>query len=310
MKYKPYPLNCDNKTVMLTLSVMIKKLIILCLPFLLICCTNSSQEKVIQNQTDSVLIQDNEVIYENPMDSALVDSLEAIKLGINLWPKGKYNEQKQNIKLKRQEFFDDYQNANDSAKSRIIEEAGNYLFDNLLNKIIPFWYKMPWNLSGYSNIPQEGTVGCSYFISNTLLACGFNLNRYRLGQTDPIAGSRSLTFTDSVVKYRNDGSMENLAKIILKNHPEGIYIIGLDIHVGYLLIYKSKLYFIHSAYYYPNVVCIEFFEKSVGIQSSTTYYITPITNNKKLVEKWITNEFIFIQKPVYMKVDEVRWNKQ
>jgi hypothetical protein len=289
---------------------MINKSFFLFMPLFMVCCTNSSQERVIQNQTDSIQIQTVNEVYENPMDSALVDSLEAIKIKINLWSTGDYNEQKQKIKLKRQEFATAFQNANDSAKSKIIEEAGNYLFDNLLNKIIPYWYKMPWDLSGYSNIPQEGTVGCSYFISNTLLACGFNLNRYRLAQTDPIAGSRSLTFTDSLVKYRNGGSMEDLSKKILKNHPEGLYIIGLDIHVGYLLIYKSKLYFIHSAYYYPNGVCLEYFEKSIGIQSSTTYYITPITTNKKLIEKWITNEFIFIQKPVYMKVDEVRWNKQ
>ena len=55
---------------------------------------------------------------------------------------------------------------------------------------------------------------------------------------------------------------------------------------------------------------MEYFEKSVGICSSMNYYITPVTTNKKLIEKWILGEFIYIQKPVYMKVDELRWNKQ
>jgi hypothetical protein len=113
-----------------------------------------------------------------------------------------------------------------------------------------------------------------------------------------------------VIQYIAEPSVYDLARKILNNHPEGIYIIGLDDHIGYLLIYKGKLYFIHSAYYYPNVVCMEYFEKSAAIIGSNQYYITPLSTNQKLMEKWITNEFIYIQKPLYMKVDEARWNKQ
>jgi hypothetical protein len=275
---------------------------------LILSCSNTSQQQV--SKKDTIQMADSVIIPLDNKDSALVDSLTALKLEIKLWAEGDYNKAKQKIKEKREQFFTAFKNTNDTTKAKILDDAGSYLFDNLLNKIIPFWYHTPWNLSGYSDFPQEGTVGCSYFISNTLVACGFNLNRYRLAQTDPIAGSRSLTFTDSVVKYRNDGNIEHLNQKILKNHSDGLYIIGLDIHIGYLLIYKSKLYFIHSAYYYPNRVCMEYFEKSPGISSSSTFCITPITNNKKLIEKWILNELIFIQKPVYMKVDENRWNKQ
>jgi hypothetical protein len=55
---------------------------------------------------------------------------------------------------------------------------------------------------------------------------------------------------------------------------------------------------------------MEYFEKSTGIYASSNYYLTPVTNNKILIEKWILNDSIFIQKPVYMKVDETKWNKQ
>jgi len=246
----------------------------------------------------------------NSRDSSIVDSLEALKISIKLWSEGDYKSCKNKIKEKRKAYYANYQQRNDSAKTLIVREAGNYLFENLLNRIIPFWYGMPWCLSGYSNIPQEGTVGCSYFISNTLVDCGFNLNRFRLAQTDPIAGSRSLTFEDSTIQYSAELSVYDLARKIRNNHPEGIYIIGLDDHIGYLLIYKGKLYFIHSAYYYPNVVCMEYFEKSPAIIGSKNYYLTPISTNHILIEKWILNEFIYIQKPVYMKVDETRWNKQ
>jgi hypothetical protein len=255
-------------------------------------------------------IKDSIILTENLKDTALVDSLSSFKLGITLSPQSNYNDLKKQVNRKRLEFYSSYQKSNDSAKAKLIEEAGNYIFDQLLNKIIPFWYKTSWCLSGYSNIPREGTVGCSYFVSNTLVACGFKLNRYRLAQTDPIAGSRSLTFSDSLIQFKQTGSLAVLANEILKKHGDGLYIIGLDTHTGYLLIHQSKLYFIHSAYYYPNAVCLEYFEKSIGILGSTNYYLTPITSNKKLLEKWILNDSIFIQKPVYLKVDETRWNKQ
>jgi hypothetical protein len=117
-------------------------------------------------------------------------------------------------------------------------------------------------------------------------------------------------FADTVIQYQNSGNISDLSKTLLKNHPEGLYIIGLDIHIGYLLIYQSALYFIHSSYYPPNVVCMEYFEKSPGINASSNFYIIPLSTNKKLIQKWIQNEFIFIQKPVYMHVDEKWWNKQ
>jgi len=271
-------------------------------------CNNANQTNAFLN--DTVIVPDSIIDTEIQIDTILIDSTYASKIGIKLWPEGDYNQLKKQIKVKRQEFYNSYLKADDNLKEKILQEAGNYLFDNLLNKIIPFWYNTPWCLSGYSNIPQDGTVGCSYFVSNTLLACGFNLNRYRLAQTDPIAGSRSLTFSDSVVNYIRNDSIEKVASNILKNHTEGLYIVGLDMHVGYLLIYKSKLYFIHSAYYPPNVVCMERFEKATGILGSSNYYITPITSNRKLLEKWILNEFIYIQKPLYMPVDETRWDKQ
>jgi hypothetical protein len=278
------------------------------LGLLLFSCTNAGQGQV--STSDTIIEYDSLPTEIIDMDSALVDSISAIQSGLKLWPEGNYNEWKKKISEKRNEFYNQYQNSEDTSKAKILDEASKYLFDNLLNNIIPFWYQTMWNISGYSNLPNQGTVGCSYFVSNTLVASGFNLNRFRLAQTDPIATSHSLTFSDSVIHYLNSGLISNLTKTILKNHQEGLYIIGLDIHIGYLLIYKSKLYFIHSAYYYPNMVCMEYFEKSPGINWSNNYYITPITSNKKLIEKWITKEFIYIQKPVNMPVDPKWWDKQ
>jgi hypothetical protein len=271
-------------------------------------CNTHSQETLVS--ADSLQFTDKLPAIEDDPDSATIDSISAVSLGLKLWPSGNYETLKKQIATKRAYFQAEWQKTNDSAKAKLIEQAGNFLFENLLNQIIPFWYGMPWDLSGYSNVPQKGTVGCSYFVSNTLVACGFNLNRYRLAQTDPIAGSQSLSFNDSVIHFTNEGDMEKLSKTILGHFRDGLYLIGLDIHVGYLLIYGSNLYFIHSSYYPPKIVCMEYFEKSYGISSSMNYYITPITNNSQLLEKWISREFIYIRKPVYQKVNKEWWDKQ
>lgn len=249
------------------------------------CQNNASPDKVLYNDTtkSTNLIEKKDTI----LPTIILDSINALKYNIKTYPTGNYNRLKSSVKSKRMSLSERYKNADDSIKHFIIKEAGEYIYETLLNKIIPHWYGMTWDFSGYSAIPQEGTVGCSYFVSNTLLHCGFNLNRYRLAQADATTIARSIQTNSDIITLRNKNQIE-LIKYIKKKLKEGMYIIGLDCHVGYILYRKGKVFFIHSSYMFPVEIVIEKAEYSKALESGI-YVLGNLTENKILITKWLNN---------------------
>ncbi len=266
--------------------------------FLLSACNQSGANKKETTNLDSiknVIITDSlndieDISYENydySQDIIILDSVELLKWNIDKNPQGVYNQIKNSVKKKKQELSLAYASGNDSIKKIIIKEAENYIYETLLNKIIPHWYGMSWDISGYSAVPQEGTVGCSYFVSNTLLHMGFNLNRYKIAQADATTIARSLQTNNDLI-ILNNKTPEYLVDYVKTNLTEGIYTIGLSCHVGYLLYRNGQVFFIHSNYYLPTVIMIEKAMDSSALVSSI-YIIGKITTNETTIIKWLTN---------------------
>lgn len=218
--------------------------------------------------------------------------IDGDKFGINLNPEDNYKILKYSIKTEREKLKQKYLSAvNQTEKDKIIEEAGNYISETLVNKIFPFWYGMPWDMAGYSEIPNDGEVGCSYFVSNTMKHCGFKVNRYRLAQQNTKNIALSVQTNDSILILDSNSDINTIKNYFLENKKEGLYYVGLDSHVGYLLYKMGEVFFIQSNYAEPVEVLIEYSEKS-DVFLSNKYYISDIQHNNPLIIKWLLNKEI------------------
>lgn len=172
-------------------------------------------------------------------------------------------------------------------KKKVIEKAQLEIKSILIDQIIPNWYGTKWSFEGHTEIPKSGNIACGYFVSTTLRDAGFKLNRFKLAQLNPLEEAKSISCGETITTIKNSSLTE------LKKHfltlKDGIYFIGLDFHVGYILKEKQNVYIIHSNYINKQGVVKENIEKSKAA-SSTTYYIVPISTNQKLLKKWILNE--------------------
>ena len=257
------------------------------------CKNNNNAKKPINYQSDTI----DTIVYEE-IDTMQygqfiviqLDSIEASKYNINMTPGDNYKSLKWSIKSKRNQFYERYSTTPDSLKDAIASEAQEYFYETLLNKIFPYWYGMTWDMSGYSQIPQDGTVGCSYFVTNTLLHAVLKLNRYRLAQCDATTTARSLQTNNDIIIFRNT-TTEEFIEYVKNQLPEGIYTLGLPMHIGFLLHRENNVFFIHSSYIDPVTIVIERAEVSRAFWSSF-YIIGEITTNKELIKKWIINDTI------------------
>lgn len=258
----------------------------------LFACTNSARKPT--NETDSITLVSDSLPEDDSLFLELVPKLiDTANFAFQLEPKGNYAKIKAQIETERVRLSQMYLSKTDSAwQKQLLDSARNFITSSLVNKIIPHWYGMPWSFSGYSAIPQKGEVGCSYFVSNTLLHAGFNVNRYKLAQQGPMNEAKSID--TAFVTYFNEEAFSGneinkaIVKKIVKENKDGLYFVGLSSHVGYLLINEGELYYIHSNYGRVEVM-LEYAETSNEFIDSQ-YFIAKVTHNDRLIRKWLLNE--------------------
>ena len=173
-----------------------------------------------------------------------------------------------------------------------IDSVSKYFETQLINTVIPAWYGTKWDYEGYSNTPQEGEIACGYFVSTTLKHIGVNLNRYKLAQQYSLKAVQTLAHSDSIYKFNHNTSNSITELNSFKKLQDGLYVVGLSNHIGYLLIRNNTPFFIHSTFLEPTAVCIEYAKESAAFEMSSIYYITSISKNKDLMLKWLNNTFI------------------
>lgn len=209
--------------------------------------------------------------------------IDSVKLNFNLKAKGNYASLLESIKTDKLYFNALYKNKPTEA----IDSASSYLNSKLINEIVPHWYGTPWDFNGHTNIPNDGEIACGYFVSTTLKHLGFNLNRYKMAQQAGLIEAQMLQDKSDLNIY-SGLTFQTLKKKINSVYTDGIYFVGLDNHVGYVLIKNKTLYFLHSSYCDDKVV-IELAETSACF-ASNIYVFAEITTNKTLVANWINNK--------------------
>jgi len=208
-------------------------------------------------------------------------------MNINFKAKGDYKTIISKIKNTKTYFKTLYSNN----KNKAIDSASKYLHYKLINDIIPHWYDTSWDFNGHTNVPNDGLIACGYFVSTTLKHLGFNLNRYKMAQQAGLYEAIALQPKNKLKTYSNK-TFSELKEKLNAIYTDGIYFVGLDNHVGYVLIKDKDIYFIHSSYC-DNKVVIELAETSPCFRSNL-YVFAEITTNDDLIKKWIFNEALVI----------------
>lgn len=169
-----------------------------------------------------------------------------------------------------------------------IQKADSLLYYSLVNQIFPAWYETPWDFNGISNIPGEGEIACGYFVSTTLKHIGFNLNRYKVAQQ---AASVIIEAICGKKHQKRFGSKEDIIAH-LSIQKDGLYLVGLDYHVGFLQVKQGQVYFIHSDYFNVKVVK-ELAVESTGFSATNNYVLGAISGNRALLLKWLNGTRVY-----------------
>ncbi len=139
--------------------------------------------------------------------------------------------------------------ATDEARAIVLDRAREAVITALVDDLIPAWHGTPWDFNGTSEIPGQGHIACGYYVTTLLRDAGFRVQRVRLAQQASENIIKTLVGEDRITRYRNLGGYRVTGDVA--ELGDGLYVVGLDIHVGFLVVEDGKVRFCHASYLDP-----------------------------------------------------------
>ena len=166
------------------------------------------------------------------------------------------------------------------------ELAGN------LKTLASYWVGSSWGRGiPQSNTPQVGKVNCGTYVGTLLGDIGFVVNIKKL-QRQPSQGIiRSFVRGKRVRKFSRSTMKDFLASV--KEMGPGLFIIGMDLHVGVLIQTDSELLYTHASSETGKVV-IERAADAWTIQSSN-YRVVGKILSPAVLRKWLRGKRIEVK---------------
>lgn len=197
----------------------------------------------------------------------------------------KYSRLKQSLQTRQKELSQLYHTANTKEeKEQLLKQASAQLIGGAKKQFV-FWYGTRWGFNGITQIPGDGSIACGYFVTTVLRDAGVKLNRVALAKAASEAMIRKLT-TEQHIRRFSHIPLETFVKDIT-NIGEGLYVVGLDNHTGFLLCEGKQVWFIHSSGMPPFCVVKE---KALGsgILSKSAYRVVGhLSGDKQFMQDWL-----------------------
>lgn len=215
--------------------------------------------------------------------SACFENKAEVKGKMNLPP---YADLISSVEKQRAAFQKEYQGASESDQIAIEEEATSYLLEKITHDFFDQWSGTEWDFNGTTRTPRNGKIACGYFITTVLLDAGFKIPRVKWAQQ---ASEYYITrMTSDVARFSNQ-SPESMKSYFLKR-ADGLYIAGLDNHVGFIHKSGDEVTFTHASYYNPKIGVQT--EQLTGDNpfAKSAYRVVGRILDKEMIKKWIFGE--------------------
>ncbi len=166
-----------------------------------------------------------------------------------------------------------------------IDKIRVYVYSQIADSLFPYWLDTPWDFYGTSDIPGSGTIACGYLVTTLLKHAGFRINRYKIAQLPAEKIVTSLCPQSSIHRY-SDMPLDRFCKV-MSSMGDGLYVVGLDYHVGFIYVKENEVYFLHSTYVDQSCVLKEKGSESIVLESTRYRIVGKLLGSKDLVRKWV-----------------------
>ena len=194
-------------------------------------------------------------------------------------PDADYDTVKARIRAQQQRFSKRYADASEKDRAAVLSDAKKYLINTIHDTIFAYWYDTPWSFYGATRTPRQGHIACGYFVTTVLADAGFQIPYVKWAQ---LASENVIVKIAADIKRFSNRPMSEVIAYINKT-GDGLYIAGLDCHIGYIYKSDTTLRFVHSNYY----------QAEIGVMSEPLVGDNPLNNSKyRVIGKLLSTEMV------------------
>lgn len=183
--------------------------------------------------------------------------------------------------------------ARTAAEKAAVEKDARVILELVMPEMMRCWLGTPYDFNGTAEKPGGGKVACGYFVSTVIRDAGFRVDRYKLAQQP--SENIMLTFLDSencLLKVGQD--FESYAKWVEGMEP-GVYFMGLDSHVGFIVNGSEGTRFYHSSGWQKRGVVNEAGNKAGALRHSNWRMIGGFTADPVVIRTWLGGEKVKVR---------------
>ncbi len=146
------------------------------------------------------------------------------------------------------------QAAQRAANDRADSESNRVFVRAQIEGLFDLWEGTRWGLGApQTSRPHAGKINCGTFVGTILVHAGFNVSHKKLQRQPSELIIKSLTEDQYIRRWRNRPMKEFLSGV--REMGPGLYVIGLDYHVGFIAVEADgRVRFIHAGVYPEQVV--------------------------------------------------------
>lgn len=163
----------------------------------------------------------------------------------------------------------------------------------MLPEMMACWLGTPYDFNGTAEKPGGGKLACGYFVSTVLRDAGFRVNRYKLAQQPSQNILRTFLPSDSC-ELRMGEEYEKYVDWVEEREP-GIYLVGLDTHVGFIVNRVDGMRFYHSSAMGKVGVVNESRGQARALRYSNWRLLGGLTPDPDVIRTWLKGEKIAVK---------------
>ncbi len=201
-----------------------------------------------------------------------------------LAPRANYRIRLAELAARREELAEELARAR-SSKARVAvgERARTTLLRAFRDDLFPAWAGTKWAFYGTTTEPGEGFIACGYYVTTLLRDAGFDVERAKLAQQPSERIVKTMAPETEIERFRKGDA--DLVIDAVRKKGEGLYVVGLDNHVGLLDVAGDAVMFCHSTYVEKADVRREPAAESEVFQSR--YHVVGRLLSPKTLQAWL-----------------------
>ena len=200
----------------------------------------------------------------------------------------RYQVMREDLQSWREKLAAAHRKAKTPEARKAAEHDARVVLEAVLPEMMRCWLGTPWDFHGTAEGPGEDPIACGYFVSTVLQDAGFRLDRYRLAKQP---SSRILTtfVPRDDCQLMVDVPYETFTRDLTAMEP-GIYLVGLDTHVAFLVVDREGFRFVHSSGANPHCVVDESARDADVLRNSRWRMMANLTADQDALRKWLSGQ--------------------